>query len=70
LTHGQDVVDALGLDREPTARLRHVAHLSVRSRPYGLAVRGLHVPPEDVYVDLVGPPGEHGCLREPEGPNL
>ena len=32
--HGQDVVDALGVDRPPTDRLRHVAHIGVRARPF------------------------------------
>src|SRR5262249_61730514 len=27
--HGQDVADAVGRLREPTARLRHIAHISV-----------------------------------------
>jgi hypothetical protein len=28
--HGQDVVDTLGLEREPTARMWHIAHLGER----------------------------------------
>jgi uncharacterized protein (TIGR03084 family) len=27
--HGQDIVDALGIRRNPTKRLRHIAHLGV-----------------------------------------
>jgi uncharacterized protein (TIGR03084 family) len=27
--HGQDIVDALGIRRKPTKRLRHIAHLGV-----------------------------------------
>ena len=56
--HGQDVADTLGLEREPTARLRHVAHLGVRARPYSFAVRGLAIPASDVCVTLFGPSGE------------
>jgi uncharacterized protein (TIGR03084 family) len=63
--HGQDVVDALGLEREPTVRLRHIAHLGVRARPYSFAVRGLEVPAADVYVELVGPAGERWTWGEP-----
>lgn len=63
--HGQDIVDALGLEREPTARLRHIAHLGVRTRPYSFAVRRLEAPTEDVYVELVGPSGERWTWGEP-----
>jgi len=57
--HGQDVADALGVVRPPTARLRHVAHLGVRARGFSYAVRGLAVPPTPVRVELEGPGGEH-----------
>jgi uncharacterized protein (TIGR03084 family) len=56
--HGQDVADALGVTRVPTARLRHIAHLGVRARPFSYAVRGLDVPAEAVRVELTGPAGE------------
>jgi uncharacterized protein (TIGR03084 family) len=56
--HGQDVVDALGARREPSSRLRHVAHIGVRARPYSYAVRGLTMPDGDVRVELLAPCGE------------
>ena len=56
--HGQDVADALGAVRVPTARLRHVAHLGVRARPFSYVVRGLDVPSDEVRVELTGPGGE------------
>jgi uncharacterized protein (TIGR03084 family) len=56
--HGQDVVDALGLEREPTERLRHIAHLGVRTLAFSYAVRGLDPPAEEVAVALTGPHGE------------
>ncbi|MEO7372152.1 MAG: TIGR03084 family metal-binding protein [Ilumatobacteraceae bacterium] len=58
--HGQDVVDALGVARQPTARLRHVAHLGVRTRAFAYAVRGLTVPGVDagVAVRLTAPHGD------------
>jgi uncharacterized protein (TIGR03084 family) len=55
--HGQDVADALGVERGATERLRHVAHLGVRARTFSYAVRGLDVPPGTVSVGLVGPSG-------------
>jgi uncharacterized protein (TIGR03084 family) len=57
--HGQDIADALDVTRVPTARLRHVAHLGVRARPFSYIVRGLDVPSEPVGVELTGPSGEH-----------
>src|ERR1035441_10864620 len=56
--HGQDVADALGVTRVPTARLRHIAHLGWGARPFSYVVHGLVVPPEPVHVELTGPSGE------------
>lgn len=56
--HGQDVADALGIDREPTGRLRHVAWLGVRTRNFAYAVHSLAPPQEEFRVELVGPGGE------------
>ena len=55
--HGQDVADALGVERESTARLRHVAHIGVTARPYAFATNGREVPGADVRVELVAPDG-------------
>ena len=56
--HGQDIADTIGIDREPTARLRHVAHIGVAALPYSYAAHGLPVPVEPVRVELTGPSGE------------
>jgi uncharacterized protein (TIGR03084 family) len=55
--HGQDVVDALGARREPTARLKHICHLGFRTRGFSYAVRGLEVPPGEVRVSRPAPDG-------------
>jgi uncharacterized protein (TIGR03084 family) len=55
--HGQDVVDTFGLVRRPTARLRHVAHLGVRTFAWSFRVRDLPVPDVPVRVELTGPDG-------------
>jgi uncharacterized protein (TIGR03084 family) len=55
--HGQDVVDALGVERAPTTRLRHVAHIGVRARPYSYVVNGRILPDADVRVELDAPDG-------------
>ncbi|MFD4689121.1 TIGR03084 family metal-binding protein [Streptomyces sp. NPDC058463] len=56
--HGQDVADALGVTRKPTARLRHVARIGVRARDYAYFVRGEQPPAEPFRVELEGPDGE------------
>ncbi|MFI8963846.1 TIGR03084 family metal-binding protein [Streptomyces sp. NPDC053493] len=61
--HGQDVADALGVVREPTARLRHVAWIGLRARDYAYLVRGLTPPAEPFRLELAPPDG----LAAPDG---
>lgn len=56
--HGLDVADALGVVREPTARIRHVAHIGVRTRDFAFVNNGLEPPVEEFRVDLTGPDGD------------
>ena len=56
--HGQDVADALGVERTPTARLRHVAHIAVRARGFAYGIHGREVPDVEVRVELAAPDGE------------
>jgi uncharacterized protein (TIGR03084 family) len=56
--HGQDVVDALGVEREATDRLRHVAQLGFITRKWTYANRQLDLPAGDVRVELVSPSGD------------
>lgn len=51
--HGQDVADALGVTRVPSARLRHVAHIGVGARAFSYMANGLQVPR----------PGHRHCAR-------
>ncbi|MFE2940245.1 TIGR03084 family metal-binding protein [Streptomyces sp. NPDC059255] len=55
--HGQDIADALGVTRAPTARLRHIARIGVRARDYAFLVRGEQPPAEQFRVELTGPGG-------------
>ncbi|MBP2370490.1 TIGR03084 family metal-binding protein [Pseudonocardia parietis] len=55
--HGQDVADALGVVREPTARLRHVAHIGVGARAFSYVARDRTPPGEPVRVELRAPDG-------------
>ena len=55
--HGQDILDGLGTQRDPTDRLVHVAHLGYRARRNSYAARGLEMPAGDVRVELTAPSG-------------
>jgi uncharacterized protein (TIGR03084 family) len=56
--HGQDVADASGVVRPPTDRLRHIAYLGFRARPYSYAANGMTLPDAGVRVELRGPEGD------------
>ncbi|MEO6653083.1 MAG: TIGR03084 family metal-binding protein [Ilumatobacteraceae bacterium] len=56
--HGQDICDAVGAEREPTDRLRHIAQLGVITRGWSYVVRGERPPDDDVRVELTAPSGE------------
>jgi uncharacterized protein (TIGR03084 family) len=56
--HGVDVVDALGITREPTDRLRHGAQLGFITRQWSYTVRGEVVPSGAVRLQLEGPRGD------------
>jgi len=56
--HGQDVADALDVDRRPTDRLRHVAFIGARALPNSYQARGLAVPATPVRVELRAPSGD------------
>lgn len=55
--HGQDIVDALNIDRPGTERLRHVAHIGVRARPFSYHIHNMTMPDAAVQVELVSPAG-------------
>jgi uncharacterized protein (TIGR03084 family) len=55
--HSLDVHEALGVSYEPTDRIKHVAHLGVRTRSFAFGVRGLEPPAEELRVELTAPSG-------------
>ena len=55
--HGQDIADALGVRRLPTPRLRHVAHLGVRTRDFAYLVRERTPPTQAFRIELTAPDG-------------
>lgn len=56
--HSLDVHDALGAAPEVTDRIRHVAHLGVRTRDFAHAVHGLDAPTGEFRVELTAPSGD------------
>ena len=56
--HALDVYEALGIDPERSDRIRHVAHLGVRTRDFAYSVHGLPAPSEEFRIDLVSPSEE------------
>ncbi|HMJ75007.1 MAG TPA: TIGR03084 family metal-binding protein [Iamia sp.] len=64
--HGQDVADALGVERTPTIRLRHIAHLGVATRAHSYRLRGREAPAEPVRVELDAPDGERWTWGDPD----
>ncbi|MDI1464685.1 TIGR03084 family metal-binding protein [Catellatospora sp. KI3] len=74
--HGYDLADTLGVVPEPTDRLRHVAHLGVRTRDFAFQVHGLDAPTEEFAVELTGPDGQpwrwgpEGAAQRVTGPAL
>src|SRR5580700_1454801 len=60
--HTQDIADALAVTREPTPRLRHVAHIGVGARAFSYAARGQAMPGTPVRVELIPPSGPDRAL--------
>jgi uncharacterized protein (TIGR03084 family) len=55
--HGQDIIDALGLVREPTARLWHIARFGTRTRDFAFKLHALAPPVDEFRVELTSPDG-------------
>jgi len=56
--HGQDVLDALGLIRQPTPRLKHIAHMGVATCGWSFINRQMQPPDAEIRVNLTGPANE------------
>ncbi|MDT4912380.1 MAG: hypothetical protein QOC66_1508 [Pseudonocardiales bacterium] len=74
--HAHDVYDTLGLPRPATDRLRHVAHIGVRTRDFAYLVRDLPVPADAFRIELTNATGEiwtwgpEDALQRVTGPAL
>jgi uncharacterized protein (TIGR03084 family) len=56
--HGLDVHEALEAEPEITDRIRHVAHLGVRTRDYAFSMHRTPPPAEEFRVELAAPSGD------------
>jgi uncharacterized protein (TIGR03084 family) len=67
--HGEDIAATLGRPRMPTRRLRHVAHLGVRTMAFSFLVHGRPAPQVPVFVELTGPEGGVWAWGPPDADN-
>ncbi|MGQ0482215.1 MAG: TIGR03084 family metal-binding protein [Pseudonocardia sp.] len=67
--HGQDIVDALGATREPSPRMRHVAHIGIGARPFSYVTNGRTPPTDPVRVELIAPDGQTWAWGPPDAAN-
>jgi uncharacterized protein (TIGR03084 family) len=65
--HTDDVAEALGIQLEPTDRLRHIARLAWRTVPYAFARSGREAP-GPVAFQLVGPHGDRWDFEPADPP--
>ena len=66
--HSLDVHEALGAPVEDTDRIRHIAHLGVRTRIFSFAVRGETAPEAEPRVTLTAPSGDVWTWGPEAGP--
>lgn len=55
--HGQDIADALGVERQRTDRVGHLAGFAVRTWEFGYLARNLTPPKEEFRFELAAPSG-------------
>ena len=66
--HGQDIADTLGVDRDPTDRLRHIAQLGYITRGWAYVNRGLVPSKIPIQVSLTAPSGEIWVWGDDDAP--
>jgi uncharacterized protein (TIGR03084 family) len=67
--HGLDVVDVVGIERPDTDRLRHVAFIGARARPFSYTTRGLTPNSAPVLIRLTLPSGVPWTFGEGDLPD-
>ena len=56
--HGHDIAEAVGVQRSPSVRLKHVAHIGVGARAFSLLINQLPEDSRSIRVELTAPGGE------------
>lgn len=64
--HGQDVSDAVGIQRDRSDRIAHIVRLGVITRAWSYINRTLEPPTSDVFVELRSPEGALWKFGEPD----
>jgi uncharacterized protein (TIGR03084 family) len=67
--HGEDIAAAVGISREPTSRLRHVAFLGYRTLGHSFRTHGRPAPEDGVYLELTAPDGGTWAYGSPNAQN-
>jgi uncharacterized protein (TIGR03084 family) len=67
--HGQEIFDVLGVQREPTDRLRNIAEIGVRTYGWTFTNRGLALPGPAPFVRLDAPSGAVWSWNDPAEDN-
>lgn len=62
--HGQDVFDAMRVRRQPTHRLRHIAHIGATTFGWTFVNRKLTVPETAPHIELLAPGNETWTWNE------
>jgi uncharacterized protein (TIGR03084 family) len=66
--HGQDIVDTVGAEREPTDRLRHIAQLGFITHGWSYINRGLEAPSDPLRLELTAPSGDTWTFGPDDAP--
>ena len=67
--HGQDIFDAVRVRRQPTHRLKHIAHIGATTYGWTFVNRKLAVPEPVPYIELSAPGNETWTWNEPSTGN-
>lgn len=65
--HGQDVADALGVERPPSRGLKDICHLGVITRNFAYTINDLEPPEGEFRVELDSPDGERWTWGPADG---
>jgi uncharacterized protein (TIGR03084 family) len=68
--HAHDIADALSVHVMFSPRLRHVAHIGVRSRAFAFAAHSLDAPVNEPYVELHTPSGDTWTWGDPQSSDI